>query len=79
MPKLIVTRLGTQDHQHIEAANDYHAVAVAADCALNDVPLPIWQEAEVSWRQRGARCYVPNDNTGRQWLVHDDTESKPRK
>lgn len=64
MPAFIVTEVGSTNRRRIEAANDYYAVAEAASCAVNDVALPIWQGDH-------GRCYMPFDNSGRQWLVHD--------
>lgn len=81
MSTLVVTEVGTQLERRIEAPNDYHAVAEAAGCAVNDVPIPIWEgEPErhplAGDRPRYAvRCYMPRDNSGRQWLVRDGSEA----
>lgn len=64
----------------IEAVNEYQAVAEVAQCAVNDVMPPIWRQGfrRLTWGQLEAgineyeeRCYMPIDNSGRQWLVRD--------
>lgn len=71
MKTFLVQLVGEHASRPIEAANDYHAVAEAANCAVNDVAIPIWEEKVESWAPRGSRCYMPLDNTGRQWIVRD--------
>lgn len=70
MKKFIVTEVCGASTT-VEAANDYHAVAEVADCAVNDVALPIWEQQVQPWAARGQRCYMPLDKTGRQWIVED--------
>ncbi len=50
--------------QEVESWTVYAAVAEVADCAINDVPCSIWRN-----RDTGAECFMPRDNTGRQWEV----------
>lgn len=65
----------------IRACNAYHAVAEAADCALNDVCIPIWERRN-HWRDQFVgtppieQCYMPRDGSGRQWLVQEQPESE---
>lgn len=70
MKTLRIQQIGEHAGVVVEAPNDYHAVARAAGCAVNDVPLPIWQSTP-GRHGRTQRCYMPLDNTGRQWLVED--------
>lgn len=54
----------------IEAASPHHAVEIAAGCHPEDVGLPIWRAGprfNGSWERE---CYMPRDDSGRQWLVH---------
>lgn len=71
MKTLAVIEVGAATGVTVEAANDYHAVAEVADCAVNDVAIPIWERQVHPWQPRGARCYMPLDGSGRQWIVTD--------
>ncbi|MNL67914.1 hypothetical protein D3C87_1925600 [compost metagenome] len=73
MKTLIVTEV-CGPSTTVEASNDYQAVAEVAGCAQNDVPVPIWEETVRGGLPRGKRCYMPLDNTGRQWIVEDTKE-----
>jgi hypothetical protein len=75
MSAFVVTEVGKPESaRQVEAANDYHAVAEVAGCAVKDVPIHIWEERrQHPWHPRRARCYMPRDNSGRQWVVEDAT------
>lgn len=60
-----VIEVGTLQGVVVEAHNDDHAIAEVAQCAVNDVPLPLWGQPD------GRRCYMPFDNSGRQWLIEE--------
>jgi hypothetical protein len=53
----------------IEACNVFHAVAEAAGCSVHDVCLPIWIDWCDRWGAAGIGCFMPLDQTGRQWLA----------
>lgn len=72
---LYITMVGEQRATHVEAYNDYEAVAEIAGCTVHAVCLPIWRRGRRSrWNPQDytERCYMPRDNTGRQWLVKDE-------
>lgn len=55
--------------QEIEAYSPHHAVQLAAGCAAEEVCLPIWRAGpcfDGTWQRE---CYMPLDNSGRQWIV----------
>jgi hypothetical protein len=58
----------------IEAYNALYAVAEVAGCDLSVVTLPIWRRGPDAWNvSYEVECYMPLDNTGRQWLVREVT------
>ena len=72
--------MGTE--QRIEAHTAQNAVAEAANCEVVLVCLPIWRTEprshtggnEASARylgEYGRECYMPRDDSGRQWLVRE--------
>jgi hypothetical protein len=74
-----------KDAAFFDAGNEYHAVAQAAGCSFADICLPIWTTYRtVRWfinpytgerqpylhhRPIEAMCFMPLDNSGRQWIV----------
>lgn len=57
-----VRLVGDTAWQDIDAHSPTDAVAEAAGCPWEAVCLPIWTTAAGS-------CYMPRDDSGRQWLV----------
>jgi hypothetical protein len=65
---------GAGDVLRIEAYNAIHAVAQAASCDVSAVCLPIWRVPERATATRhpvGTECYMPRDDSDRQWLVRE--------
>lgn len=55
--------------QTIEAYSPHNAVEIAAGCHWRDVCLPIWRRGRRHDGSYQVECYMPLDNSGRQWLV----------
>ena len=53
-----------QPEQTVDAYNPMHAVAQVARCGVLDVCIPIWS-------RDNTECYMPRDDSGRQWLVRE--------
>jgi hypothetical protein len=62
MSTYVVQMIGSDSTQQIDADSAHHAVETAAGCDWRLVCLPIW-------RDRTRECYMPRDDSGRQWLV----------
>lgn len=80
MPWFTITMVGTTERRLIDADNDYEAVAHVADCNPMDVCLPIWRRGatptQAHLQQYRERCYMPRDNSGRQWIVRDAQDQR---
>jgi hypothetical protein len=64
-----VQMVGEKDWAYFEAHSPHHAVEQAAACNFEDVCTSIWRRGpryDGTWQEE---CYMPRDNTGRQWLV----------
>jgi hypothetical protein len=69
-----VQMIGEPDVGLFEAHSATDAVALAAECDWRAVCLPIWWVSPRTKTPRapiGTECYMPRDDSGRQWLVRD--------
>lgn len=75
MREFLVQMVGEKDAAIFESHNDYGAVAQAAGCQIALVCLPIWRRgatrAQAYRQEYQERCYMPLDDSGRQWIVRD--------
>ena len=56
----------------IEAHCAHAAAVAAAGCDWRKVPLPIWRDGLNRYTgEAHVQCYMPLDDTGRQWVVTD--------
>lgn len=83
MKTFSVQMVGEVDIGLLEAHSASDAVVAAAGCEWLDVGLPIWacvlvfdydagrRVPSVPAHPVGTECYMPRDNSGRQWLVRE--------
>lgn len=75
MPTYHVQLVGEPQHAQPITEHDigvrlpHYAVAEAAGCAWENVGLPVWRRGPRCNGAWDVECYMPADNTGRQWLV----------
>lgn len=70
-----VSMVGGEGIREIEATSPYAAIAIMARCNWEDVKLPIWRRGPRYDGSYDTECFMPLDNTGRQWLLHNNGTS----
>lgn len=58
-----------QPQHAVEAHSPWSAVEQVARCNFEDIGLPIWRRGPRFNGTWDVECYMPRDDTGRQWLV----------
>lgn len=58
-----------QPVQEVEAWGAHHAVWLVSGCHPEDVCPPIWPRGPRFDGSYQVECFMPLDNSGRQWLV----------
>jgi hypothetical protein len=67
--KYIVTEVGDPSPRIVEAPSAWEAVKEVAACAFEEVCLSIWRSEPLPNGTYRKECYMPRDNSGRQWVV----------
>jgi DNA-directed RNA polymerase len=78
MKTYAVRMVGEPDVGLFEAPSPMHAAAQAAGCHWTQVGLPIWGQDWCRLKQRyGIKCFMPLDDSGRQWVVTEHRVTSP--
>lgn len=70
-----ISMVGDKTIHEVEASSPYAAIAQLAGCNWEEVKLPIWRRGPRYDGSYDTECFMPLDNSGRQWVLHNNGTS----